>query len=444
MLNQQETTLKVDVSSAAVIPTIADFVIAQTEVNRRRWYAVEERLPGFPRGYDREEKKANQKRFSEQLDWLTINLNKKPQYEDAGKYFAEAAGHRFKVLGMNVLGLTSEQLSVFEKEGLVELSQQFFQNAREFDPAIPMEDIFQASRNVWTATYLQILLGLEAKLTPAIFAYSMLYPVTDNFLDDPARTKTEKMEFNRHFCVWLNGEDVPPQNPHEETVLRLIKMIEGQFARDLYPQVYESLLAIFCAQQESLLMPTYPAAPYSVDVLGITLSKGGTSVLADGVLAAGQLTLEQMQTVFDYGCFAQFMDDQEDVAGDLRAHSLTVFTEAARAGKLDATMNRLFAYSKVILAELDGFMSERTTPLIQVSLKGIDLLLIDACARTRAYYSRIYLDYLEAFFPVSYGYLNNLRRQIQKRNLSLERLMKAFWPEKLKAASLIDQTSGKN
>ena len=437
MLNQQETTLNVNVSSAAAIPTIADFVITQTEVNRRRWYAVEERLPGFPRRYSREEKKANQKRLNEQLDWLIANLNRSPQAVNSSTYFAEAAGHRFKVLGMNVLGLTSEQLSVFEKEGLVDLSQQFFQAAREFDPAISMEDIFQASRNVWTATYLQILLGLEAKLTPAIFAYSMLYPVTDNYLDDPRRTKKEKVEFNRHFCAWLHGEVLHPQNAHEETVLRLICMIEGQFARDLYPQVYEGLLAIFCAQQESMMMPSAPATPYSVDVLGITLSKGGTSVLADGVLAAGQLTLEQMQTIFDYGCFAQFMDDQEDVAGDLRDHSLTVFTEAARAGKLDATMNRLFAYSKVILAELDGFMSERTTPLIQISLKGIDLLLIDACARTRAYYSRTYLAYLEAFFPVSYAYLNDLRRQIQRRNLSLERLVKAFWPNEQPTVSFL-------
>jgi hypothetical protein len=206
-------------------------------------------------------------------------------------------------------------------------------------------------------------------------------------------------------------------------------MIEGQYPREVYPQVYASLLAIFYAQQDSLLLPKAPVAPYSVDVLGITLRKGGTSVLADGVLAAGELTLEQMKTIFDYGCFAQFMDDQEDVDSDRREHALTVFSEAAACGKLDLTMNRLFAYSRGILKELDGFMNKRSTPLIQVSLKGIDLLLIDACARTRNNYSRAYLNYLEAFFPVSYAALNDLQRQIQKRNLSIDRLMKVFWPQ---------------
>jgi len=36
---------------------------------------------------------------------------------------------------------------------------------------------------------LQILLGAEMRLTPSIFAYSMLYPATDNYMDDPAVTR---------------------------------------------------------------------------------------------------------------------------------------------------------------------------------------------------------------------------------------------------------------
>ncbi len=33
---------------------------------------------------------------------------------------------------------------------------------------------------------LQLLLGIPVRVTPAIFAYSMLYPYGDNCLDDPA------------------------------------------------------------------------------------------------------------------------------------------------------------------------------------------------------------------------------------------------------------------
>lgn len=417
--------------------SLTEFVASQVEVNRLRWYAASEQLPGFAQAYSTEEKRANQKRLTEQMDWLTASLKRPFTDPTSQAHFSEAAGHRLKVLGMNVLGLTFAQLDVFEKEHILEISQQFFKEARQFDASLPMADIFQASRNVWTAVYLQILLGLEARLTPSIFAYSLLYPVTDNFLDDPQRRRSEKIEFNQHFCAWLMGQSVQPLNEHEAKVERLIHMIEAEYPRDSFPQVYESLMAIFCAQQDSMLLPKAPVAPYSVDVLGITLRKGGTSVLADGVLAAGELTLEQMQTIFDYGCFAQFMDDQEDAESDRKEGALTVFSEAAAYGKLDLTMNRLFAYSRGILKELDGFMNARSTPLIQVSLKGIDLLLIDACVRTRANYSRAYLSYLETFFPVSFAALGDLQRQIKRRNLSLERILPAFWPQQEQAIPVV-------
>ena len=38
-------------------------------------------------------------------------------------------------------------------------------------------------RNVWIGNNLQMLLGVPVCLTQGLFAYSMLYPVTDNVLD---------------------------------------------------------------------------------------------------------------------------------------------------------------------------------------------------------------------------------------------------------------------
>lgn len=407
---------------------MTDFVAHQTDVNRRLWFEAEDSFPQLGRVYSEAEKKENEKKLSEQLDWLSAGLNRDLQEEASRKNFAEAAGHRLKVLGMGILGLNYEQMAVFENEALIHSSQEFFQRARVFDPEIPVADIFQGSRNVWTSNYLQVLLGLEISLTPSIFAYSMLYPVTDNYLDDPKRSTREKLEFNQRFCGWLKGESIAAQNEHEEKVCRLVEMIEGQYDRRLYPQVYESLLAIHCAQDASMRLPKSPAAPHSVDVLGTTLAKGGTSVLADGVLAAGELTARQMEVIFDYGTFAQFMDDQEDIVQDLKTRSLTVFSEAARYGKLDLTMNRLFSFSSRLLRGLDEFATPRSAPLIQLSMKGINLLLIDACMRTQQYYSRTYMQNLEAHFPVRFGYMKELRRRIKQKNLSLERLVKAFFP----------------
>jgi hypothetical protein len=426
MLKTLDSLESMTITAAA--PSLQQFVLHQTEVNRQLWYAVKAQLPGFNEVYNEAAKRNNERKLNEAADWLAASL----QRQEAGKgvtpeLFREVTGHKLQVLGMDVLGLSHEQLGVFEKEGILEISQQFFNEARRFDPKISSVDIFQASRNVWTATYLQILLGLEAHLTPSIFGYSMLYPVTDNFLDDPVRSQAEKIEFNEHFCAWLKGERLETVNAHEEAVRALIGKIEGQYARDLYPQVYESLLAIFCAQQESMLLPAAPVSPYAVDVLGVTLRKGGTSVLADGVLAAGELSPAQMAIIFDYGCFAQFMDDQEDVDADLRDRAVTVFSASAATGKLDDLMNRLFAYARVLLTGLDLFRNERTEPLIELSLKGIDLLMIDACLRTRSHYSRSYLNYLESFFPVHFRAMGGLQKKIDRNHLNIGRILPVLW-----------------
>src|ERR1035441_385867 len=56
---------------------------------------------------------------------------------------------------------------------------------RSFDPTLSMEDTIQAARNAWIACGMQALLGRPMELTPSILAYSLLYPYSDNYLDDP-------------------------------------------------------------------------------------------------------------------------------------------------------------------------------------------------------------------------------------------------------------------
>ena len=90
----------------------------------------------------------------------------------------------FEVFARAALDLDDAHLNLLV-DGFPKLARALAEQARRFDPALSAADIFQASRNVWTAAGLQVLLGQRLELTPAIFAYSMLYPYTDNLLDDP-------------------------------------------------------------------------------------------------------------------------------------------------------------------------------------------------------------------------------------------------------------------
>ena len=91
------------------------------------------------------------------------------------------------------------------KGGFAAIGTELAREARRFDPAVSTADILQASRNAWTACGLQMLLGRKMRLTPAIFAYSMLYPYTDNYMDDPATPAEAKLGFSARFGRRLEG-----------------------------------------------------------------------------------------------------------------------------------------------------------------------------------------------------------------------------------------------
>ena len=89
------------------------------------------------------------------------------------------------------------------KEQLLQVSKTFIREARKFDPSLSLSDIGQAMRNVWICAVLQMLFCKEVHDSKAVFGYSMLYPYTDNLLDDETLTQADKQRFNQHFYTRL-------------------------------------------------------------------------------------------------------------------------------------------------------------------------------------------------------------------------------------------------
>ncbi len=124
--------------------------------------------------------------------------------------------------------------------------------AREFDADISTADMIQACRNAWTACGLQPLLGEPMGMTPSILGYSLLYPYSDNYLDSAEITSADKLCFSARFRQRLQGHILPPRNRHDSAVWALVRLIEEQYPRPRYPQVFDSLLAIHAAQEKSM------------------------------------------------------------------------------------------------------------------------------------------------------------------------------------------------
>jgi hypothetical protein len=330
-------------------------------------------------------------------------------------------GAAFRCLAEEALGFEGTQLDLLPAEAFSNVSEEFVRRARDFDPRLGAEDIYQAARNAWTAHGLQWLMGLPVQLSPSILAYSLLYPYTDNFLDDPAIAGGAKLAFSERLRQRLTGDRLFSANSKEQTIFELVEMIETQYSRFDQPAVFESLLAIHDAQGQSVKLLRRSAAPGEVDVLGLGFYKGGTSVLADGYLAGGSLNGAQRQYMYGHGIYAQLLDDMEDVEQDSRAGRLTLYSQPGGHWPLDALARRTFHFGHRVLMGLDCF--EVGEPVRGLIRHGADLLLIDAIGRTEGYYTPAYLRELETYSPFRFSFLKEQRDQFIRRHGPQRKLM---------------------
>jgi hypothetical protein len=249
----------------------------------------------------------------------------------------------------------------------------------------------------------------------------MLYPCTDNYLDNPNVSIKDKQDMCSRFARRLSGESVLPINDLETDIFELVSMIEDQYPRYLHPSVYESLLAINASQEKSLIQQSVSSSPYDADILGISIEKGGTSVLADAFLAKGRLCRDEALNMYGFGIFLQLCDDLQDVENDLKSGHVTIFTQIAGRWKLDSLVNRLLNFTIGIITcweDSAGFDKE----LVNVIRNSCTFLVTAAVAQNKKYFSQEFLKYIETHSPLSLNYIMRLQKSTIREYSSLKRM----------------------
>jgi hypothetical protein len=401
---------------AASIP-----VAALVEGCVARWWACPTTPPDLGRRYSPAEQTSHERQLTQMAEALGTELERgamTPENERTARerYTAEASR-----LAQQALGFSEGDLALMRMDDFADMLVDFARQARRFDTGLSAADVMQAGRNVMSAGLLQLLLGRPLALTPAIMAYSLLYPYSDNVLDDPALSPADKRAFNRRFQQRLTGQPLAPANDREAAIDRLVALVEGQFERERYPRVYASLLAIHAAQTRSLELLQASAAPYEVDLLGLTFDKGGTSVLADAYLAAGELSAEEEVFAFELGAFLQCVDDLEDVEVDRRAGRLSVYALAAGHWRLDALTNRTVHFGMQVLSGLDQLPGPDAAARRSFLERGLSQAVIQSAGRARRSHSHGYTRELEAHTPFRFAFVEGLTRR-------LSRTLTRAWP----------------
>lgn len=380
------------------------------------WENCSVQMPRFVRQYSEKDKIQKENCLDQFLD--EIKAFRKDRLR--GKSFTENDQQLFlkKVSGFlrDGLDFSDGQLELMFSDLMIAITRSFIQQAKAFDADLTFPDIFQACRNMWIMNGVQLIMGIPMQVTPSVFAYSMLYPYTDNFIDDPAVSGYEKLIFSERFRQRLSGALLEPDNKTEKAIFRLVEMIENEYSRTDYPEVYASLLAIHEAQTRSVELIQQRDSISKREILNICLAKGGASVLADGYLVAGKLTEAQRYFLFGYGAYLQLLDDIQDVKDDHTAGLMTVFSGLAYRLPLDDKLNKSYWFGEHVMESLDYFGGQHISLFKSLMRRSMDLFITEAIAQTPEVYSDKYIAEYEHYSPFQFSYIRKLRTQFASYN----------------------------
>lgn len=371
----------------------------------REWEATGRKRPNWGPIASTLEKESNEReanRHIQELRRLLLNCPKVPAGRETWRRMLLNALRPAAACGC---GAGHADVDILFTESAMEATQRFIREARQFEPRISEEDLFQALRNLWVIHSIQLILDRPLGLSPSLFAYSMLYPWTDNYLDDSSVPRPAKASFGVWLARVLQGQSSLSTSTRAEQVRRLVGLIEADYPRREYPGVYLSLQAIHRAQTESVRQQGQGEFSVGSELERITITKGGTSVLTDAYLVRGHLTLEQADFMFGYGVLLQLMDDIQDLPDDLARGHNTIATEHAAVGSLDAMVSRLWCFAVKRLGGEPGSDAISPEPVNRLILGNCKRILFHTIALKPEFCSKRFVAMLEGYSPFSFDFL---------------------------------------
>ncbi len=247
----------------------------------------------------------------------------------------------------------------------------------------------------------------------------MIYPYSDNYLDDPNISDKEKQEFSFRFNLRLHGENVAPLNHAESQLFQLVGMFEEQYNRADFPEVYESLYAIQKGQTDSLKLSKQSGLTDD-EIRRVCFEKGGTSVLADGYLVAGKLTQKQEQALIGYGIYLQLLDDIQDMKEDSDAQTNTMCTSLEKFG-LGEFVNRTIHYGRQALDEMKCFDAPNVDVFLSLMNRSIETMIIESVGLNDAGFSKNYMEEIEVFSPLHFDFIRQKKSQSKSQRFAMFR-----------------------
>lgn len=384
----------------------------EREEIKKVWESQPEKFPLFLQEnpdifseVDLEQKKENEalvqafsRRMKEKFKQRPKEGERRKQWEqELEQDFLEFLGKE-KILSISEW-MSAEKFAAFKQE-----TKHFVEQVRAFDQTLNQEQIWQALRNYFIYAMLVDMQGEEQNAGKPILAYSLLYPYTDNYIDDKRITGQEKERYNRMIASKLRGESVLPQNPLEEKTCRLLDVIWEAYEGTKRQKVASILLQLLEAQNCSIKQQKEKIT--EEEILDISIWKGSASVLADYLFSTEHWMERDEKFYLKFGFMLQLVDDLQDIEEDQKTGSRTLMTKAAEQNRLEQRVNRLLWFSWKEILEFEP----RNPELKGFVLKHCVAAALFAAAMNSQFFSKEYLKALEPYLPFSLEFFKKFKK----------------------------------
>lgn len=372
------------------------------------WESCPDTFPDFLTEIPETRKKENELFLNTYLSLFQEKLSHIPESPKEQKVWVSEIEEYFqefvsKEKIINILQYMNEEtFSSLELE-----TKNIIKKMRCFDQDLSMEDIWQAIRNYFIYIIILQMENKQPNSRDSILAYSLLYPYTDNFIDDSSHNKKEKEAFNHLISNTLKGREVNPETPLEEKTIRLLRMTLSSFPKDGGKTISSLLLLMLDAQEISLKQQRQKLfSPLSEqELLEISSYKGGMSVLIDYYLSMEELEEEKMKFYLEFGYILQLADDLQDLKEDKKKHSHTLMTRASKQHNLERTVNKLLHFIHISISSYEP-ENKMFKPFV---LQNCYLMILSNILFCKKAFSKNYLKQIENCLPFSIAFFQTMQ-----------------------------------
>ncbi len=365
------------------------------------WNQQPEDFPRFLSVVEEEQKRENEKIFENYRKSLQNHMKAFPEKEKERLTWKEKLDEDFLefVENENIIGIKKamdqELFQAFWKE-----TKHFVRRTRDFDHTLSIESIWQAIRNFFIYAVIVDLQDDEQNCDDPIFSYSLLYPYTDNFIDDTKKSNVEKESYNEMIKRTICGEAPEVNGECEKKTQKLLMNLLSFDEFSDIEEIRNALLLILDAQMKSMIQQSNADLSYH-DVLQISVYKGALSVFVDYLLASSNRCEEDTEFYLKFGFLLQVVDDIQDICNDLKDKSKTLIAYHYKKGSLEAVVNKLLHYAHTIFHSFSPKNPKRKEFMMQ----NCFTMILVTVASNQQYFSRNYLKEIERYLPFRFDYL---------------------------------------